>query len=264
MTGANEDISPNTPTENLDNNPPQEETNSGTETTGDSESGNTPSGETNTETPPNNDESNPPPEVPEQKNVLTERPKNTRRSGMARTTATAALTEKLAPVEPTYATPADEVQTLFSNKFKISIDEAPPVIQIIRNTLNTYVQTMGESSIISRDQGAANQMKLFNTYMNALNADPTVAMMGLQLILYYFKAYRESHFNERLVFRYVDAFRTTKQNTANFNRLTTLFLATCIPSSRALGLKRVNLRMVADGLGENTTASNNLTMFYAR
>lgn len=150
------------------------------------------------------------------------------------------------------------------------VGELPVVVRRVINNLTEYVQIMDPKRPTQKDELGRTQRKLWNTYVIALNSSAADSVLCLDAILHAFERNYSTVFNDRVLWRAIDAVNIPYTDLRSFQFLGTLFANTAYamqsstpgakPTKRALA--RTQLRQVVESL-QTQEAQQNLTSYYS-
>lgn len=150
------------------------------------------------------------------------------------------------------------------------VGELPVVVRRVVANLTDYIKIMDPMRPTMKDELGRTQRKLWNTYLIALNADPADAFLCIDVILHAFERNYATIFNDRVLWRAIDAVNIPYNDLRTFQFLGTLFANTAYamqstaagakPTKRALA--RTQLRQVVESL-QTQEAQQNLTSYYS-
>lgn len=167
-----------------------------------------------------------------------------------------------APPEASVVQTDENVEVFLKTKYR-NIQTIPGQIQQIIQRLEDYSVAMGPNVPMTQDKGSQHQRALYQTFMIALGLTGGQHRMAIDVINWYFNKHRRGAFSARMVCRYTDASRLTKNESSSFGLLANLFVATCNPATRKTNLAAVNMRHITDKL-PNSTCQQNLLDYYTR
>lgn len=163
----------------------------------------------------------------------------------------------------------NSIEVFLRNKHHLQ-GELPVTVRRVVNNLTEYVQIMNPARPTQKDELGRTQRKLWNTYVLALNADPADSVLCLDAILHAFERNYSTIFNDRVLWRAIDAVNIPYTDLRSFQFLGTLFANTAYamqstkpgakPTKRALA--RTQLRQVVESL-QTQQAQQNLTSYYS-
>ena len=139
-------------------------------------------------------------------------------------TETPAATET--PVAAPVVEPAPEapVAPVVSTAVEKLVGE-PTEVSVLKQTLATYVAEMAANRRISTEEGAGNQLRLFNALVSTVthpDSKTFIALMGIWLET--IRAHRSGVFHEARVYRFSESVALTKPKRQQFEYLIHLFL----------------------------------------
>lgn len=167
-----------------------------------------------------------------------------------------------APPEPSVVQTDENVEVFLKAKYR-SVQTVPGPVQQIIQRLEDYSVAMGPNVPMTQEKGSQHQRALYQTFMIALGLTGGQHRMAIDVINWYFNKHRRGAFSARMVCRYTDASRLTKNESSSFGLLANLFVATCNPATRKANLAAVNMRHITDKL-PNSTCQQNLLDYYTR
>lgn len=163
----------------------------------------------------------------------------------------------------------NSIEAFLRNKHHLQ-GELPVIVRRVVTNLTDYIQVMNPNRPTAKDELGRTQRKLWNTYVIALNADPADAFLCLDAILFAFERNYSTVFNDRVLWRAIDAVNIPYADLRTFQFLGTLFANTAYamqsqttgakPTKRALA--RTQLRQVVESL-QTAEAQQNLTSYYS-
>lgn len=139
--------------------------------------------------------------------------------------------------------------------------ELPAIVETLRQTLDTYVETMGKNVQVTKDSILVQQGRLNYAMQTAVGAKNGDHRLAIETVLFYFHSQSKSAFEERLVWRCASEMKLFPAQKAVYQNLLTLFIATADPTKRKSGLRGTNINRVADSLS-NPDYRQNLLDFY--
>lgn len=156
--------------------------------------------------------------------------------------------------------PAQTAQSFILAKYPRLTAIAPQIDHLILR-LQEYEEAMGDHVPVTADVGGQHQRRLFATFKMALSMPGGLHRQGIDAVLWYFDTYRMSAFSDRLICRYTDPSRMTRQESQAFSLLCTLFRSTANPLTRRQALATTNIRLVVERLAEPVLQHNLLDYF---
>lgn len=134
-----------------------------------------------------------------------------------------------------------------------------PAIQSIVQNMESFVGAMGPRQVISPETGARFQRQLYNTILSATRLDEW--QIALEVILYYFAAYRTEHFEDRMLVRFMDVIRFTRKDMLCFSALVHLFASGADPKGRSMVAQQVDFKKLSEMLPDNNARERMMAMF---
>lgn len=163
--------------------------------------------------------------------------------------------------EPEVVTPAVEtVYTYLAARHPQVTALSPTVLSIITR-LEQYVAAMGPTTPINADNGSINQRNLYTILQNAIGATGGEHRIAMDAVLYIIHRNRDGAFSDRLVMRFMEVTRLTRDAALAFQSLLHLFTTTCNPATRRNALRTIDMRRIVDKLG-TVQYQQNLLDFY--
>lgn len=127
----------------------------------------------------------------------------------------------------------DPVETSFKAKYGISIDEAPKHVQTIHTRLLKYESDMAPNAVVfSANDGADNQLYLFNTFMRALGGTGNDLYMSVDIILAHMYSLRETVYSTRMVYRFIKNIKRDFSEINSYLKILEIFLQISEPARR--------------------------------
>ena len=128
----------------------------------------------------------------------------------------------------------DPIETAFKAKYGISITDAPKQVQTIHTRLIKYERDMAANAVVfSANDGADNQLYLFNTFMRALGGVGNDLYMSVDIILAHIYSLRETVYSTRMVYRFIKNIKRDFSEVDSYLKILEIFLQISEPSRRA-------------------------------
>jgi len=162
--------------------------------------------------------------------------------------------------EPTPEPVVETVYTYIAARHP-EITTLSPMVKSIITRLEQYVAAMGPTSPIDADNGSINQRNLYTIFQNAIGATGGEHRVAIDAVLYIINRNRDGAFSDRLVMRFMEVTRLTRDAALAFQSLIHLFTATCNPATRRNALRTIDMRRIVDKLG-TVQYQQNLLDFY--
>lgn len=137
---------------------------------------------------------------------------------------------------------------------------SPYVLNIIQR-MEQYVAVMGPTSVVTPVDGAVHQRNLYTILQNAVGAPNGEHRIAMDAVLYIIHHNRTGAFNDRLVMRFMEVTRLTRDAALAFQSLLHLFTTTSNPATRRNALRTIDMRRIVDKLG-SVQYQQNLLDFY--
>lgn len=166
-------------------------------------------------------------------------------------------------VEPVVEPAAETPQSFLKTKYPRLLTIAPQIEHLILR-LQEYEEAMGDHVPVSPELGGQHQRRLFATFKMALGMPNGLHRQAIDVVLWYFNKYRMSAFSDRLICRYTDPSRMTRQESQAFSLLCTLFRSTANPLTRRQALQTTNIRLVVERLNDHSLQHNLLDYFTSK
>ena len=168
------------------------------------------------------------------------------------------VVEAPAPVVAT--PPVETVYTYLAARHPEITTLSPMVVSVITR-LEQYVAAMGPTTPVTADDGSINQRNLYTILQNAIGATGGEHRIALDAVLYIINRNRDGAFSDRLVMRFMEVTRLTRDAALAFQSLLHLFISTCNPATRRAALRTIDMRRIVDKLGA-VQYQQNLLDFY--
>lgn len=162
-----------------------------------------------------------------------------------------------APSEPVAPKPLSFTDTISQFKTKGTPNQKALIV-----ALEKYIEVMAPGVPVTGENGARHQYTLWRTIYNIVHNIPITEFKATwQLLLLYFNEYQATVFHERYVFRFSEYWVHTQDELNGFQRIVNLLKLTCVPASREIGLKQVNINAtLSQGFTED--ARQRILSFY--
>lgn len=163
--------------------------------------------------------------------------------------------------EPAVVEPVVEnVHTFLAAKYPDVGVLSPHVLNIIQR-MEQYIAAMGPTSVVTPVDGAVHQRNLYTILQNAVGAPNGEHRIAMDAVLYIIHHNRTGAFNDRLVMRFMEVTRLTRDAALAFQSLLHLFTTTSNPATRRNALRTIDMRRIVDKLG-SVQYQQNLLDFY--
>jgi hypothetical protein len=134
------------------------------------------------------------------------------------------------------------------------VDESPfaggqksTSLMIVEDNLATYVDKMKPGAAHQGNEGPTAQVLLYRTVQTILRQKGSDFNFLFGELLKTVHKHRNSVFNERYVFRYMDRLSLTSSERRNFERFINMLLTVCDPATRSHTLKQVDINATMEG-----------------
>lgn len=128
----------------------------------------------------------------------------------------------------------DPIELAFKAKYGITIVEAPKAVKTIHERLVKYERDMAPNAVIySANDGADNQLYLFNTFMRALGGQGNDLYMSVDIILAHIYSLRETIYSTRMVYRFIKNIKRDFSEVDSYLKILEIFLQISEPSRRS-------------------------------
>ena len=162
---------------------------------------------------------------------------------------------------PVVATPPVETVYTYLTARHPEITTLSPMVVSIITRLEQYVAAMGPTTPVTADDGSINQRNLYTILQNAIGATGGEHRIAMDAVLYIINRNRDGAFSDRLVMRFMEVTRLTRDAALAFQSLLHLFISTCNPATRRAALRTIDMRRIVDKLGA-VQYQQNLLDFY--
>lgn len=143
--------------------------------------------------------------------------------------------------------------------------DEPQKLAYLRASLTRYSRVMGPGGqAVAQGNGKREQENLYRTLITALMLPEDLFEDGVELVLAFFREYRNAAFREQMLHRFVNELSLREQQVKAYRGLVTLFSAAADPQMRGHALTRmVDIEKLVDRMPNNEVAARLLAYFDA-
>lgn len=148
----------------------------------------------------------------------------------------------------------EHLRTLFPNVTILSTKALALV-----NSLEQYIGSMAYNQVVMENVGALRQRRMYHDILGALTSEDW--NIQAEILLFYFAKYRDTHFQTRLIHRFVDVIGLQTPDRLRFEALMRLFTVGADTASRKLVAREIDFRALTDLFKDNLVKEHLLAVF---
>lgn len=146
------------------------------------------------------------------------------------------------------------IQTLFPNIKELTLKD-----KTLIDSLEIYISSMAFNQVVDQGTGSIRQRRMYHDILSALQSENWT--IQAEIVLYYFATFRESHFQSRLLNRFVDTIGLQSRDRLRFEALMKLFRVGGDVKSRALISKEIDFGALTGMFTDNNIKERLLAIF---
>lgn len=125
------------------------------------------------------------------------------------------------------------IESEFFKKYKVEIKDAPKSVQTVHERMLKYSESMDVNvPIYSGDEGAQNQLYLFQTFMRALSLTDNQLFMAVDLVIAHIRNKLDTVFSSRMAYRFIKFIKRDAEEVNSYLKLLEIFLLISDPAKR--------------------------------